>query len=602
MKTKRIWQGAFALLLLCTSCVDNDYDLSKDIDMTVTLGGQNLTIPASQTDEITLEKILDLEDDASLEVVSAANINRFPGMSIGDYVLYKTTDNPTYESYGVEDVTIAMSGHEEGVSEPMNFGVCPPVDMDITVEVEECISSLELKSNNVTLDIVELHEADVDLDAVMTLSFSGNNNVKKLHLEPDCKFVFPEYITMEEVSHNGAYIENGHTVVFPDGLDIMQGKKMEVMLKIHHLDFRNLPTGQGLYAPGCFALKMDIHIQGHATLNTKDFPSGNTPVVLQLKGVIDTESEMTVQSAFGVFNPELDITVDPVDVTGIPEFLTNNDTRLDLANPVIKFTYVNNSPATIEVNAVARSYDDKNNLLAQVGIGAAPKAGYGLVPTEPVILGKGSSYVALVRRKTSANDIEISSLNDLIERIPHQLRIEDIQAQMVQEPIEVKVGADRYNVETGYEFIAPLCFGENLNIVYEDTLDGWNEDVKDLDIKQLTVSLEAINSIPLDLDLRGANRVWAIDVNDKKIDDIVVTVDEANGVMKAGSLMQPSDSKVKLTLTAKSGSLKKLDGLIYRLQGTESGAGIGVQLNERQSLKLTAIKLGVPGGVTVDMN
>lgn len=42
--------GLWALSLFgMVSCVDNDYDLSKDIDMSVTVGGNDLTIPASDT-------------------------------------------------------------------------------------------------------------------------------------------------------------------------------------------------------------------------------------------------------------------------------------------------------------------------------------------------------------------------------------------------------------------------------------------------------------------------------------------------------------------------------------------------------------------------
>lgn len=59
-----------------TACVDNDYDLSKDIDMTVTIGGENLSIPGSNTDLITMDKILDL--DPGSDVKTDAN---------GDYAL-----------------------------------------------------------------------------------------------------------------------------------------------------------------------------------------------------------------------------------------------------------------------------------------------------------------------------------------------------------------------------------------------------------------------------------------------------------------------------------------------------------------------------------
>ena len=54
-------QGLLIMSLLgITACVDDAYDLSKDVDMTITVGGENLSIPGSNTDLITLEKIFDL--------------------------------------------------------------------------------------------------------------------------------------------------------------------------------------------------------------------------------------------------------------------------------------------------------------------------------------------------------------------------------------------------------------------------------------------------------------------------------------------------------------------------------------------------------------
>ena len=65
-----------------TACVDNDYDLSKDIDMTVTIGGENLSIPGSNTDLITMDKILDLDPGSDVKTDANGNLTvegLFPG-------------------------------------------------------------------------------------------------------------------------------------------------------------------------------------------------------------------------------------------------------------------------------------------------------------------------------------------------------------------------------------------------------------------------------------------------------------------------------------------------------------------------------------------
>lgn len=57
------------------SCVDDQYNLDKDIDMTVTVGG-DLAIPGSNTEEIKLKTILELQENSCVQ----PNAN-------GDYVL-----------------------------------------------------------------------------------------------------------------------------------------------------------------------------------------------------------------------------------------------------------------------------------------------------------------------------------------------------------------------------------------------------------------------------------------------------------------------------------------------------------------------------------
>lgn len=67
-------QGLLIMSLLgITACVDDAYDLSKDVDMTITVGGENLSIPGSNTDLITLEKIFDLAPESDVKADANGN-------------------------------------------------------------------------------------------------------------------------------------------------------------------------------------------------------------------------------------------------------------------------------------------------------------------------------------------------------------------------------------------------------------------------------------------------------------------------------------------------------------------------------------------------
>ena len=68
-KTKLLKKMAIALsALFAVSCsVDNAYDLSKDVDMTVAVG-EGLTIPLGSTEKIMLTELLDTLDSDVIRI------------------------------------------------------------------------------------------------------------------------------------------------------------------------------------------------------------------------------------------------------------------------------------------------------------------------------------------------------------------------------------------------------------------------------------------------------------------------------------------------------------------------------------------------------
>ena len=76
MKKKHLKLGSCALmasLLTLSSCVDNDYDLTKDIDLTIQVGGSEFAIPGGETEPIKLSKILDIEEDGVVKIDNEGN-------------------------------------------------------------------------------------------------------------------------------------------------------------------------------------------------------------------------------------------------------------------------------------------------------------------------------------------------------------------------------------------------------------------------------------------------------------------------------------------------------------------------------------------------
>ena len=77
--------------LSLTSCVDDSYDLSKDIDMTVQLGTNGLQVKLGNTERIHLSSLLEIEDEEMIEQTT-------------DSLYYLIEDGNTDFSFEVEDI------------------------------------------------------------------------------------------------------------------------------------------------------------------------------------------------------------------------------------------------------------------------------------------------------------------------------------------------------------------------------------------------------------------------------------------------------------------------------------------------------------------
>ena len=146
---------AVSLPMAVVSCVDHDYDLSKDIDMTVTIGGQQLTIPTSDTDEYKLSQIFDLKPGSSVRAITTAGEY---GLNIGDYILDQTTSssNSKIEIEKVELKDINGSTATTALDSFVGTGVAER----LIVFTDKAFNNINLDDEDVTRELVTLEQAD----------------------------------------------------------------------------------------------------------------------------------------------------------------------------------------------------------------------------------------------------------------------------------------------------------------------------------------------------------------------------------------------------------------------------------------------------------
>ena len=104
--------GALALSLAAgmASCVDHAYDLDRDIDMTISVGGEYLAIPAGSTDTAYLSKLIDEGDLLTVDGASHCyQLTKKDDVSVQPTSV-KTVEIGQIESDGFTPVNIAGAG------------------------------------------------------------------------------------------------------------------------------------------------------------------------------------------------------------------------------------------------------------------------------------------------------------------------------------------------------------------------------------------------------------------------------------------------------------------------------------------------------------
>ena len=566
--------GMCALGLIgLNSClkVDETYDLDKDFDMTITVGG-DLTVPGSSTEKIVLSDLLDLEDNSVIKVNNSA----------GDYYLVQDgeTSNTDVKVPGVDiDMTDGFSKVEQTFNIPGGTGSDNPKDVEFKDNI-----AVNVNENGITSDIKSISNAETSCRNTY-LVFSKNTNQIKAVLENGYTIEFPNYITVK--SENADWTAEGNILKLTkaEGMEISNNTKIKFQIVNVKFDqseavFTNNENEKD---------NNSVHFGGNISLdgNVKASALTNAGGNFTLSANVEAEN-MVIESAIAVVDPEVDIKIDPIRIDDIPDFLAEEDVILDLTDPRIYITVTNPSPVAVNMDAALKSYKEGNKkgeaYLQDVNI---PK--------------ECENYVICVNQNKKGWDEtdkimyeKVEGLSDLIKNIPDRIEITDVETSVVQE--EVTIDLDKnYTIVTDYRVDTPLMFGPETKITYTEAIDGWDADLEDMEFDRVEASMNVINEIPLGVRMTAK----AIDVNGNVLENVKVDMDAD---IKAGAIGAPTTQNVKFTLTTDDGKIAGLDGIEISVVASVDNSVSNVTLNENQTMQFTEIKLRLVGGITMDLN
>lgn len=545
--------------------------------MTVNVGGEHLTIPAGSSDTAYLSKIIEVEEGDILQPDAATRV----------YHLTKKDDidvKPTT----VKEVTIS-SANTDLTKELVGTG--SSASASITTDLEE-ENNLTAKASDIDEALIELGALGAETPASLTLTFEflntgnltfGSVTAKNLEIQ------LPNFLMFKE-----GEVEEGNKLILNDE----ELKNAQKVLHVIGYEFGE-KAGEGEKPDE----NRTITIDGKVTMKGQVVTSGIGGSGSLTMAMHVTLGEMTANSVTGVIQPNIDAETTNIELNDLPDFLKDEETRLDISNPVILLRANNPLETPVEVDAVLTPMKDN----AQID-GKEVKVGSGNGKT-PVVLASGENVIALSRTGESSLEgvtanVKVEDMNNLLETIPDDIEVDLQPVVRNEEYYTAKLGWS-YEMPSSYEVDVPLSFEQGLNIVYNDSIQDLNKDLNDLDkvgLKNMKVILSVDNAIPLKLQLKAEN-VQIKDVYGNELSAVKKTIEEDKQyVAESTDGEKPATSELVLSLTSDDTAfLSKIDRICFKITAVP-GSATGVPLKDTQWLKVTSIKLSVPGGVNVDLN
>ena len=286
--------------------------------------------------------------------------------------------------------------------------------------------------------------------------------------------------------------------------------------------------------------------------------------ISDVDGIIPSEINFHAETAF---NQDIRLThvtgefkhdigeIDPISLTDLPDFLEDNDVVLDLDNPMVFLSITNSLNADIKTALKLTSDTDESGAhgTGDLTINANATSNYYLADKEE------DSY--LPEDKKHYKFVKAEGLPNLIKKIPDEIKVDVDKVVLKATDLDI---TKEYPIDIEYEVYAPLIFGEDFQLVYSGTEDGFDlgDDLADIDADAIQIRATVVNDVPADISLD----LELLDINGGKIDIV-----EDNSIMVKKPAGENKESAIELNIKPKeehrlseilSGS-RLLDGIKY---------------------------------------
>ncbi|MGV8091589.1 MAG: hypothetical protein AB2L24_06975 [Mangrovibacterium sp.] len=584
-----------AFLFMFSSCVDQGYDLNKDISLDINAGGDVLSIPVGNTDSI---KLSDLIDESDMLVTDGNGQYIITRSDVIDPVMVEI-DPVTIDPDEVELDPVVVDFVPEI---PAGFGAiyAIPVSGTFVAEMEQTSTfrvSNEVPDELIAVRTIGLKENEPSV-LVFSLDFEGiPSGIRKLTFD-QFKISLPPFLVFspDDQVVNGVLTLDGED----DSFDPHAGFRRT--LTVTGFDFTGMNEGEGLKTEqqnGKNMLIIDVDnpigLQGKFKITGTVNPDELQQVRITPSITVDP---LSVAKLTGTVDPDIDPVNQSIalDLGDDADFL-KDDASLDIHNPQILLTIGNTIGIPVDITMNLYAKDDQGNTIdgsripqTTLHVKAAEKDGE-LTETKLIISRQGT-------QKDGYETVRIEELSNLLQVVPDLIFLEMTANADLAQPHRINL-TKSMKITGDYEVVVPLRF-DAIRITYKDTIDGLLEDLSDVSDKIKNLGMQFVttaeNSIPLELALD----VVPLDVRGKEIAGVTAKVSRT---IAAGTGTETVKTNITIDLTANDNSLSALDalGLNIKAENVSRPEG-GVPLNANQFVRLSAMSIVIRGGLNLDLN
>ena len=603
---------ALTLGMPLTGCVDDNYDLDGDIDMTMGLGSEGLQLKLGSTEKIMLSDILETDENLKTDATSMYYLVE-SGTTGADFTvgsLDAYIDNslltPEKDIIDYETISSFLGATGSSLTVPQGFEYN-------SGELVVASNTLDFTAENIGDEVTWIKEITPEegTKAKLYLYLEQNGTNFGFKDIENLQIIFPDYLLLTDptvgsvegntftlgdfTNVNGAAILLGETTVSGIEFEGESGKISNNSLMLE--DCGITMTGNfSIYAMSSFTAQNGCNVKLHLA------------VYLGERG--DTQSKISIATITGRFNPSIDPTIDNIAVLeNLPDFLQDDEVSVAVSNPTLKLNAdMTDIPATFNLSADLRSVK-AGNTTALVTLPASGK----------VQVEKNAESTLYFYQdadgpydptgvESGATLTQVDGISSLVSTLPDYIAVDMSGDHIALADEDFTIVMDyTYESTMDYDLYVPFSFDSGLKIVYNDSVTGMNEDLQDYEADGVTVTATIFNTIPLELTASAT----PVDVDGNVIPGISITSATVQPATAKEAYASESDitangvsTDIELHMTLSNpADLKKLDSLRLTVgAGSIQTTGQSGILSSQQYLQVNNMRLKLTGNIVADFN